>query len=163
MDRIGGACLFRIGRVTEESQYAKVRELFTEYVDSLGIDLSFQNIEIELQSLPGEYVPPEGCILLAMYEEQVAGCVALRKIDEDVCEMKRLYVKPDFKGKGIGKRLASSIIEEAKNRGYRYIRLDTLPTMEQAISLYRSLGFYEIEPYRFNPIVGTKYLELELT
>ena len=163
MDRIGGACLFRIGRVTEESQYAKVRELFTEYVDSLGIDLSFQNIAIELQSLPGEYAPPEGCILLAMYEEQVAGCVALRKIDEDVCEMKRLYVKPDFKGKGIGKRLASPIIEEAKNRGYRYIRLDTLPTMEQAISLYSSLGFYEIEPYRFNPIVGTKYLELELT
>ena len=163
MDKIGGACLFRIRRVTENNQYQQVRELFTEYVDSLGIDLSFQNIVTELQSLPGEYAPPEGCILLAMYEEQVAGCVALRKIDEDVCEMKRLYVKPDFKGKGIGKRLASSIIEEAKNRGYRYIRLDTLPTMEQAISLYSSLGFYEIEPYRFNPIVGTKYLELELT
>ncbi|GED69280.1 acetyltransferase CD1211 [Brevibacillus reuszeri] len=154
--------MLSIGRVTGENQYQQVRELFTEYVDSLGIDLSFQNIETELQSLPGEYAEPEGCILLATYEEQTAGCVALRKIDEDVCEMKRLYVKPNYKGKGIGRELASSIIEEAKKRGYSYIRLDTLPTMGQAISLYSSLGFYEIEPYRFNPIQGTKYLELGL-
>ncbi|WP_312112068.1 GNAT family N-acetyltransferase [Brevibacillus reuszeri] len=154
--------MLSIGRVTGENQYQQVRELFTEYVDSLGIDLSFQNIETELQSLPGEYAEPEGCILLATYQEQTAGCVALRKIDEDVCEMKRLYVKLNYKGKGIGRELASSIIEEAKKRGYSYIRLDTLPTMGQAISLYSSLGFYEIEPYRFNPIQGTKYLELGL-
>ncbi|WP_232696100.1 GNAT family N-acetyltransferase [Brevibacillus daliensis] len=92
-----------------------------EYVDSLGIDLSFQNINTELQNIPGEYAPPEGCILLAMYREQLAGCVALRKTNENVCEMKRLYVKPDFKGKGIGRNLASSIIDEAKTRGYEFI------------------------------------------
>ncbi|WP_258074460.1 GNAT family N-acetyltransferase [Brevibacillus laterosporus] len=123
-----------IVKAIEEYQHQQVRELFIEYVDSLGIDLSFQNIESELQNIPGEYASPEGCILLAMYDEHPAGCVALRKIDEKTCEMKRLYVKPDFKGKGIGRDLASAIIEEAKNIGYRYIRLDTLPTMKPAIS-----------------------------
>nr|WP_278431073.1 GNAT family N-acetyltransferase [Brevibacillus laterosporus] len=150
-----------IVKAIEEYQHQQVRELFIEYVDSLGIDLSFQNIESELQNIPGEYASPEGCILLAMYDEQPAGCVAFRKIDEKTCEMKRLYVKPDFKGKGIGRDLASAIIEEAKNIGYRYIRLDTLPTMKPAISLYHSLGFYSIRPYRFNPVQGTKYMELK--
>ncbi|MBG9789148.1 GNAT family N-acetyltransferase [Brevibacillus laterosporus] len=150
-----------IVKAIEEYQHQQVRELFIEYVDSLGIDLSFQNIESELQNIPGEYASPEGCILLAMYDEQPAGCVALRKIDEKTCEMKRLYVKPDLKGKGIGRDLALAIIEEAKNIGYRYIRLDTLPSMKPAISLYHSLGFYSIEPYRFNPVQGTKYMELK--
>ncbi|MFE7083364.1 GNAT family N-acetyltransferase [Priestia megaterium] len=113
--------------------------------------------------MPGEYVSPEGCILLAMYDEQPVGCVALRKIDENICEMKRLYVKSDFKGKRIGKSLAAAIIEEGQKIGYQYIRLDTLSTMKSAISLYHSLGFYSIKPYRFNPIEGTKYMELKLT
>jgi ribosomal protein S18 acetylase RimI-like enzyme len=155
--------LLNLIKAREEYQYKQVRELFLEYVDSLGIDLSFQNIYDELQNIPGEYAFPEGCIIMAMYDEQPAGCVALRKLDENTCEMKRLYVKPDFKGKGIGRSLASAIIVEAKNLGYRYIRLDTLPTMEQAISLYGSLGFYNIEPYRYNPVEGTKYMELRLT
>lgn len=156
--------LLSVVKAIEEDQYKQVRELFLEYVDSLDIDLSFQNINTELQNIPGEYAPPEGCILLAMYGEQIAGCVALRKINENVCEMKRLYVKPDFKGKGVGRELTLSIIEEAKvcGCGYRFMRLDTLPTMIQAISLYRSLGFYRIEPYRFNPIEGTIYMELQL-
>lgn len=155
--------MLSVVKAIEEYQYKQVRELFLEYVDSLDIDLSFQNIITELQNIPGEYAPPEGCILLAIYEEQIAGCVALRKINENVCEMKRLYVKPDFKGKGVGRELALSIIEEAKNCGYHFMRLDTLPTMIQAISLYRSLGFYSIEPYRFNPIEGTVYMELQLS
>ncbi|WP_406795582.1 MULTISPECIES: GNAT family N-acetyltransferase [Brevibacillus] len=154
--------LLRLIHATEDDEYEQARELFLEYVDSLGVDLSFQNIAIELQNIPGEYAPPDGCILLALDNEQPAGCVALRKIDEQVCEMKRLYVKPEWKGRGVGKKLALSIIDEAKIRGYSFIRLDTLPTMEQAIQLYRSLEFYPIEPYRFNPIEGTLYMEKQL-
>ncbi|MFA4133076.1 MULTISPECIES: GNAT family N-acetyltransferase [unclassified Brevibacillus] len=154
--------LLRLIHATEDDEYEQARELFWEYVDSLGVDLSFQNIAIELQNIPGEYAPPDGCILLALDNEQPAGCVALRKIDEQVCEMKRLYVKPEWKGRGVGKKLALSIIDEAKIRGYSFIRLDTLPTMEQAIQLYRSLEFYPIEPYRFNPIEGTLYMEKQL-
>ncbi|WP_309139170.1 GNAT family N-acetyltransferase [Brevibacillus sp. RS1.1] len=154
--------LLRLIHATEDDEYEQARELFLEYVDSLGVDLSFQNIAIELQNIPGEYAPPDGCILLALDNEQPAGCVALRKIDEQVCEMKRLYVKPEWKGRGVGKKLALAIIDEAKFRGYSFIRLDTLPTMEQAIQLYRSLEFYPIEPYRFNPIEGTLYMEKQL-
>ncbi|WP_253721070.1 GNAT family N-acetyltransferase [Brevibacillus brevis] len=138
--------LLRLIHATEDDEYEQARELFLEYVDSLGVDLSFQNISIELQNIPGEYAPPDGCILLALDNEQPAGCVALRKIDEQVCEMKRLYVTPEWKGSGVGKKLALAIIDEAKIRGYSFIRLDTLPTMEQAIQLYRSLEFYPIEP-----------------
>ncbi|MCM3141055.1 GNAT family N-acetyltransferase [Brevibacillus sp. MER 51] len=154
--------LLRLIHATEGNQYEQARELFMEYVDSLGVDLSFQNIATELQNIPGEYAPPDGCILLALDDEQPAGCVALRKIDEQVCEMKRLYVKPEWKGRGVGKKLALAIMDDAKLRGYSFIRLDTLPTMEQAIQLYRSLGFYPIEPYRFNPIEGTLYMEKKL-
>lgn len=155
--------MLRIVTVQKDWQYQQVHELFVEYVDSLGVDLSFQNIEEELQNIPWEYAPPHGCILLAIYGDEVAGCVALRKLDEQLGEMKRLYVRPGYKGKKIGKSLAASIIEEAKTRGYHYMRLDTLPTMEHAISLYRSLGFYTIPPYRFNPFEGTLYMELKLT
>ncbi|ASJ53973.1 GNAT family N-acetyltransferase [Brevibacillus formosus] len=154
--------MLRLIHATEDYEYDQARELFFEYVDSLGVDLSFQNIAIELQNIPGEYASPDGCILLALDNEQPAGCVALRKIDEQVCEMKRLYVKPEWKGRGVGKKLALAIMDEAKIRGYSFIRLDTLPTMEQAIQLYHSLGFYPIEPYRFNPIEGTLYMEKKL-
>lgn len=135
-----------------------VRELITEYANSLGVDLSFQDLDHELATL-GEFYER---ILVARDEDRVAGCVALRRIDDASCEMKRLYVRPSFRGHDLGRKLAESITEEARGRGYQRMRLDTLPTMTTAIPLYRSLGFVEIEPYRFNPVEGTRFMELAL-
>jgi putative acetyltransferase len=141
----------------------QARELFKEYENWLGINLCFQNFEKELANLPGEYVPPDGRLLLAFENNKVAGCIALRKIGDDVCEMKRLFVRSDFRGKGLGRRLVEAIIAEAKEIGYQKIRLDTLPPkMNPAIELYRSLGFTEIEPYYRNPVPGAKFMELKL-
>ncbi|HKM75689.1 MAG TPA: GNAT family N-acetyltransferase [Candidatus Bathyarchaeia archaeon] len=124
--------------------------------------MCFQDFESELRNLPGEYAPPAGALMLAFEEEQVAGCVALRRIMDDTCEMKRLYIRPVFRRKGLGRRLVIAVIEEARRIGYVRIRLDTLPTMNEAISLYRSLGFRKIEPYRHNPIEGACFMELRL-
>jgi ribosomal protein S18 acetylase RimI-like enzyme len=135
-----------------------VRELITEYAGSLGVDLSFQDLAHELATLDAFYEH----ILLARDDDRVAGCVALRRIDETICEMKRLYVRPTFRGQDLGRKLAERIIEEARQRGYQRMRLDTLPTMTAAIPLYRSLGFVEIAPYRFNPVEGTRFMELAL-
>jgi ribosomal protein S18 acetylase RimI-like enzyme len=153
----------RIVRVDQETQVQIFRELLTEYASSLGFDLTFQKFQKELNGLPGDYAPPSGCILLALENSDVAGCVALRRISEGVCEMKRLYVRPKFRGKGIGKLLASTIIMEAIKRGYVRMRLDTVPSMVEAIGLYESLGFYDIAPYRHNPIPGARFMELTLT
>ncbi len=149
-------------QVISEEYLDDVRQLFTEYAGSLNFDLCFQNFEKELSELPGEYAPPNGCIILAIAGIKRIGCVALRKIDDGISEMKRLYVQSAFRGKGIGRDLAVAIINEARKKGYRYIRLDTVPLMEEAIELYRSLGFKEIHPYRYNPITGAKYMELIL-
>ncbi len=135
-----------------------VRALITEYATSLGVDLSFQNLDHELSTLDTFYEQ----ILVARDDHDAAGCVALRRIDEEICEMKRLYVRPAFRGHDLGRRLAERIIEEARQRGYKRMRLDTLPTMTAAIPLYRSLGFVEIAPYRFNPVEGTRFMELAL-
>lgn len=139
-----------------------VGRLLVEYVDSLGFDLVFQNFEEELCNLPGEYARPEGCILLARYQDQPAGCVALRKLGDGICEVKRLYVKPEFRGLKIGRKLMESIIAEARRIGYHAIRGDTVPSMQIAQALYASLGFKEIEPYCRNPVEGAKFIELKL-
>ncbi len=139
-----------------------VRALLVEYVDSLGFDLVFQNFEEELRNLPGEYAAPEGCLLLAKYQDQPAGCVALRKLSDGICEGKRLYVRPQFRGLKIGRKLVEAIIEEARRIGYSSIRGDTVPSMQTAQALYASLGFREIEPYCRNPVEGAKFLELKL-
>jgi len=141
--------------VIERADPGVARELILEYAASTGVDLSFQNFQHEIDNLSTFYE----AIFVA---EQAAGCVALRRIDDEVCEMKRLYVRPQFRGRDIGRALAERVIEEAKQRGFKRMRLDTLPSMTSAMELYRSLGFVEIAPYRFNPVEGSKYMELTI-
>jgi putative acetyltransferase len=145
------------------AQVAQARELFLEYAQSLGMNLCFQNFEQELAGLPGHYAPPDGRLFLAEYERELAGCVALHKWETGVCEMKRLYLRPAFRGKGLGRVLAEAVIAEARNIGYQRMRLDTIePIMKDAVEMYRKLGFREIAPYRPNPIAGAMYMELQL-
>jgi ribosomal protein S18 acetylase RimI-like enzyme len=145
------------------AQLAQARELFLEYAQSLGFSLCFQNFDKELASLPGGYAPPEGRLLLADQDGQLAGCIALHKLEPGVCEMKRLYLRPRFRGKGLGRALADHIIAEARQIGYQRMRLDTVePVMKDAVAMYRKLGFKEIAPYCPNPMSGVIYMELEL-
>ncbi len=139
-----------------------VHALFLEYAGSLGIDLSFQGFEEELRGLPGKYAAPEGALLLARLEGAACGCVALRRIDARTCEMKRLYVRPEARGRGLGRLLVERIVEEGRRRGYRAMRLDTLSTMEAAQRLYREAGFRPTPPYIFNPLEGAVFMEKEL-
>jgi|KBSMisStandDraft_5_1062788.scaffolds.fasta_scaffold1085476_2 N-acetylglutamate synthase-like GNAT family acetyltransferase len=140
-----------------------IRGLLREYAAWLNVDLCFQGFDEELAALPGEYAPPSGQLLVAETEGgEIAGCVALRRIDDEICEMKRLYVPERFRGSGLGRRLAEAILEEARAIGYRRIRLDTLPQMRSAQRLYEWLGFREIDAYRFNPVVGTRFLERDV-
>jgi putative acetyltransferase len=144
-------------------QIAQARELFLEYAQSLGFSLCFQNFDKELAELPGDYAPPEGRLLLAECEGQLAACVALHNLEAGTSEMKRLYLRPQFRSKGLGRELAERIIAEARQIGYQRMRLDTVePVMKDAVALYRKLGFKEIPPYRPNPIAGALYMELEL-
>jgi len=154
--------MLTLEEATTKENMQEVKSLFREYADSLGFDLDFQDFEGELASLPGEYSPPGGTILLARCVGEAAGCVAIRRIDGETCEMKRLYVRPQRRGKGIGRRLAEEVIERARSLGYRAMRLDTVKTMVEANSLYHELGFREIEPYRYNPLEGASYKELRL-
>ena len=151
-----------IKEVKGASDLNAVRVLFQEYANSLAFDLSFQDFEKELKSLPGRYAFPEGCLLIAQNQDGSVGCGAVRKINDGVCEMKRLFVRPEFRGIGIGRRLAMKIIRIAVSSGYFRMRLDTTPFMNEATSLYRSLGFYDIEPYCYNPVSGAVFLELDL-
>src|SRR5215472_5373387 len=146
-----------------EHDISQAGELFLEYAEALGFSLCFQNFDQELANLPGDYAPPAGRLLLADYDGQLAACVALHKLEADICEMKRLYLRPQFRGKGLGRILADRIIADARQIGYKRMRLDTVePVMEDAVAMYRKLGFKEIPAYRPNPNRGTLYMELEL-
>jgi putative acetyltransferase len=154
---------FALTQAESAAQIAQARELFLEYAESLGFSLCFQNFEQELAGLPGGYAPPDGRLLLAECEGQVAACVALHKLEQGVCEMKRLYLRPPFRGKGLGRALAERIIAEARQIGYHHMRLDTVePVMKDAVAMYRKLGFKEIAAYCPNPMAGAMYMELEL-
>lgn len=139
-----------------------VRGLFEEYAGTLDVDLCFQGFEEELETLPGAYSRPAGRLLLALDGPAPAGCVALRPLEQDVCEMKRLFVRPAYRGTGLGRVLAERIVAEAREAGYGCMRLDTLPSMRRAKTLYTELGFVSIPPYRPNPVEGAEFLELDL-
>ena len=153
--------LIRI-QLTSDQHLNDIRVLFVEYAESLDFDLDFQNFKEELNRLPGDYAPPEGCLIIAFCRDEPAGCVGLRRLEKDICEMKRLYVRPRYRAAGLGKVLAESIVREAALRGYKRMRLDTVPSMKEARRLYESMGFKEIDPYCYNPIQGATFWEKKL-
>ena len=152
----------RIVQATTLEQVAQIRLLFEEYAEWLGIDLSFQGFSGELEALPGAYAPPDGRLLLAMVNDDAAGCMALRPLEAGICEMKRLFVRPHFRGLGLGRLLSERIVEDARAIGYDRMRLDTLPVMQGAISLYEELGFLRRAAYYDTPLTDTIFMELEL-
>jgi ribosomal protein S18 acetylase RimI-like enzyme len=147
---------------TGPREIARVRELFREYADGLGLDLSFQGFARELRELPGDYAPPRGALLLALQRGRAMGCVGVREFSGSTAEMKRLYVRAAARGLGLGRVLAEGAVSAARRLGYERLRLDTLPGMEAAQGLYGALGFREIAPYRENPVPGARFLELDL-
>ena len=149
--------------VESEDQINTVRRLFEEYAAGIGISLCFQNFDQELATLPGKYAPPSGCLFLAYVDEELAGCIALRAVGNSRCEMKRLFVRPAFRGTGLGRVLVEALINKARAIGYKSMLLDTLPgRMDSAIALYRKIGFEEIAPYYENPVENAKFMELKL-
>jgi putative acetyltransferase len=154
--------LLTIRQAAGDPDIMAVRELFQEYADSLETNLCFQGFNDELAGLPGRYAPPQGRLLLGFHADEIAGCVALRPSTSGICEMKRLYVRPPYRTSGLGRLLIERIVEEARNAGYARMRLDSLPTMQVAIRLYRRLGFQPIAPYVANPVAGAVFLELQL-
>lgn len=154
---------FEIVHVAGDDDLEDVRALFLDYAASIGFSLAFQGFDRELAELPGRYAPPGGLLLLVRVAGEVAGCGAFRRLDEQICEMKRLFVRPAFHGRGLGRRIAEELIEEGHRGGYAAMRLDTVPTMNAAIRLYESLGFLDIEPYIDNPIDGARFMELRLS
>lgn len=152
----------RITKATSDTDLETAKDLVLQYSRLLKVDLDFQDFEKEIEGFLGAYSPPQGVIFLAFLNEKVAGCVAMRPLGKGVCEMKRLFVKPEFRGFSIGVYLAEAIITEARKMGYDSIRLDTLPDMKAAQSLYSRLGFVDIPEYRHNPIKGARFMELRL-
>ena len=154
---------FRIEQVATSAHVKAAHDLFVEYANSLGFSLCFQNFDHELRTLPGDYAPPRGRLLLAYLNDAPVGCVALHHFEDDACEMKRLYVRPSARGHGLGRVLVERLIREARAIGYKSMRLDTVePIMTHAVLLYRDMGFEEILAYRENPQQGTLYFELKL-
>ena len=152
-----------IKEVHTPEEYQLAVQLFKEYAEEIGIDLEFQNFQKELNDLKQQYSKPEGALWIAYNESHNAvGCVAIRKLEDTVCELKRMYIRKEARGTGLGKQLMTTSIEKAIELGYEKMRLDTLATMLPAIGLYKSVGFYEIESYRYNPFEEAKYFELEL-
>lgn len=153
----------RLIQASATNEIEAARELFREYSTWLQVDLCFQNFERELAELPGDYSPPSGRLWLSYEDERLAGCIAMRSLGEGISEMKRLYVRPEFRGRGFGRAMAERLIEEARGLGYTKMRLDTLPgRMDQAIAMYRSLGFQEIDRYYDNPYETAMFMELNL-
>jgi ribosomal protein S18 acetylase RimI-like enzyme len=151
-----------IKRAQTDNEMAEVRRLFRAYESALGVDLTFQGFDQELASLPGKYAPPTGDLLVGRVQGRILGCVAVRRLEDDICEMKRLYVRPEGRGAGLGRRLAQRIIVAARSLGYASMRLDTLDRLTGAMRLYESLGFRRIDPYYGNPLPGVVYWELDL-
>lgn len=148
-----------------ESAYDKldnIKELFNEYAAMLNLDLSFQDYEHELASLPRRYDMPNGRLYIALFDDKLAGCIGLRPLREDWCEMKRLFVRPQFRGKKVGRILVEKIIADAKSIGYKHMVLDTIPALENAVNLYKNIGFHETEPYCYNSVEGALFLRLDL-
>jgi ribosomal protein S18 acetylase RimI-like enzyme len=152
--------MVRLDPATSEADLDTVRQLFHEYADSLGVDLNYQGFDREVRELPGDYSPPGGTLLLARHDHEIVGCVGVRPFDEQTAEMKRLYVRPSGRGLGIGRKMAEAAISFAREAGFKRMRLDTLPQMQRAQELYRTLGFASIDPYRFSAVPGTVYMEL---
>lgn len=153
----------QISHIRNDEEIDTIRELFREYENKMGLDLCFQGFEAELASLPGNYAEPEGRLFLAVSDDRVAGCVALKKVDPETCEMKRLYVREEFRGQRIGVALIEHLIVDARHIGYKRLRLDTFPPiMSKAVELYRSYGFREIPPYTTDPHPELLFMELAL-
>jgi len=153
---------FETGYPDTPALLERAREMFREYERSIGVDLCFQSFEQEVASLPGAYAPPRGRLFLAFSDGELAGCVCLRPADGRAGEMKRLYVRPEFRGRGLGGRLVRLILSEAASAGYARVVLDTLPSMGEAQALYERVGFRDVPPYGFNPIAGARYMALEI-
>jgi len=155
--------MIRLQAAATATDLESVRTLFREYADSLGVNLDYQGFEEEVRDLPGKYAAPSGTLMLAFNDEELVGCVGVRPIDDEIAEMKRLYVRPGGRGLGLGRTLAEAAIRFATVTGYSRMRLDTLPQMDRAQELYRSLGFMPIDAYRYSAVPGTVFLELVLT
>ncbi|SDM74382.1 Ribosomal protein S18 acetylase RimI [Catalinimonas alkaloidigena] len=154
--------MITIQEATNPEAYRIAATLFQEYAAQLGVDLGFQHFTEELATLERQYARPHGVLFVAYEDARPLGCVGIRRLDDSVCELKRMYLRQETRGRGLGKRLLAHALEAGRSLGYSTMRLDTLPTMQTALALYTRAGFYEIAPYRVNPIVGTRYLEIKL-
>ncbi|MBX2896441.1 MAG: GNAT family N-acetyltransferase [Cyclobacteriaceae bacterium] len=152
-----------ITTATSEQDFELAKKLMKEYAADIGVDLSFQDFETELKNVATRYTEPDGTFVIAYHNNQPVGCFGIRKMDSRTCELKRMYLRREARGNGWGEKLLKAAIDKAAALNYQCMRLDTLPSMTSAIRLYQKVGFKEIEPYRFNPIAGSKFMEIDVT